>query len=102
MCRWEEARACALLFFFLGSVLWMPFVGIALAALSTVWGWTPLLTAAAALTAVSLLLPRGVRNLSLMHSPSATLLLKYFSFKVVWAHKLDHSHQFVFAAHPHG
>ena len=37
-----------------------------------------------------------------VHSYPARLLMKYFSFKIVWAHRLSPDQRYIMAAHPHG
>lgn len=97
----DELVSCFALFFVPGAALWMPVVAIALAAAAPWVGWVPLLTLISVLAGLSLLLPRG-QSPSVIHSAVARKIMQYFSYRVVWAHKLEHHEQHVLAAHPHG
>lgn len=98
---WEEFLCCVVLFFIPGAALWVPVVALGLAVVGVAgYGWVYLGVFSAVLAA-SFLVPAGLRQ-GVLHSHVATLMLKYFSFKIVWNTRLDPKDRHILAAHPHG
>lgn len=98
----EEAFACLILFIVPGAALWIPVLEIGLVIHAIITGsYAFLLSVTAILGAISVLSPRAA-SIAVLRSRAALLLLKYFSFKIVWADRLDPSTPNVLSAPPHG
>jgi hypothetical protein len=98
---WEEALCCLLLLLVPGAALWVPVSVLVLAVAGVAgWGWAPL-AMWLCLLAASYVLPSRFSK-DAVHSPAAALLLRYFSFKIVWNTRLDPKDRHILAAHPHG
>ena len=94
---WEEAIVCLICFIFFGSLLYGPFLFIALAYFNLKYA----ITLAIILTTL-VAFPRDIFLRSACFSYIATLILRYFSYRGAWKDFMPTGRSLMLVAPPHG
>jgi hypothetical protein len=90
MSLWDEMRAVIALFIVLGSPVYLPLITLVLLFCANSLGWLPLLVWSALLLTSNIVFRKKLRK-HWMRSDLMLLVMRYFSFRIVWGHKLHGS-----------